>query len=103
MSVIKSAEDWNTLLQQVDKENPVSQDFSETDIDFDNYMVIAIFDKLQMSGGHAVDITSVMDNDDSIWIKVAYINPGGSAPSVITQPYYIARIPRSDKPVIFLN
>ncbi|TZF84736.1 protease complex subunit PrcB family protein [Pedobacter sp. BS3] len=101
--VIRSTGDWNQLIERIDQVNNVSQDFSETDIDFDQYMVIAIFDKLQMNGGHAIDITNIVDNDDSIWVKVKYTGPDGAAPSVITQPYCIAKIPRSDKPVIFLN
>lgn len=98
--VIYTTADWNNLMQQMDTRNPVSATFSETDIDFGAYQVIAVFDEIKNSGGHTIDITAIAENQNNITVTVQNLNTGG-ATSVMTQPFHIVKIPKSKKTVVF--
>lgn len=98
--VIRNQSDWNALKQKMDTRNPVSNSFSETAIDFDAFQIIAVFDEIKGSGGHSIDITGIVENDDRIVVTIQNLNSGG-ATSVMTQPYHIVKIPKSKKQVVF--
>lgn len=98
--VITNTETWSQLMLQIDSVNPVTDDFEETDIDFDAYQVLAVFDKIYGYGGHSIDITKVMETNTGIVVTVKNIQPGGDNP-IVTQPFHIVKIPKSEKPVVF--
>ena len=97
--VIKDETSWNSLLTRMNVANNESDDFSETDIDFSTYEVIAIFDQIRGNSGNSLEITVTQTNDKRI-VEVAYhVSDFGGR--VITQPYLIARIPISELPIEF--
>lgn len=98
--IITNKNDWSALLSQLDSVNKVSQGFTETDIDFTKYSIIAVFADVKGSGGHKIDVAITTTPDKKI-IKVNHIAPKGIATSVMTQPYYIAKLPKSDLPIVF--
>lgn len=98
--VLYNQSDWNNLIQKMNTVNPVSREFSETNIDFNNFQVIAVFDEIKRSGGHSIDITEITENEDTIVVRVQNLNTGGGI-SVMTQPYHIVKIPKSKKAVVF--
>lgn len=98
--VIHNAADWNSLIQQMDTRNPVSNTFTETNIDFGAFQVIAIFDEIKNSGGHTIDITGIAENETNINVTVQNLNTG-DATSIMTQPFHIVKIPKSKKAVVF--
>ena len=98
--VISSKEDWNNLMEKMDAVNDVSSSFSETDIDFSKFRIIAVFDGIKSTGGHSIAL-SIIENSDRILVEVLRKSPDGLATSVMTQPYCIAKIPKSDLPVVF--
>ena len=98
--VIKTSAAWNTLMQSMDLVNNVSNDFTETDIDFTQYQVIAIFDEIKNNDAWSIDITQIKEYADSI--AVIYDNlETGDLTTVPTQPFYIVKIPISDKTMLF--
>lgn len=95
--VITNNSDWTTLLSQMDSVNNTTDDFTETDIDFDAFIVIAVFLEIKGSGWE-VQIDSVVENDSQILISVtdtAFDN------AVISQPFHIIKIPVTDKQIQF--
>ncbi|WP_179351172.1 protease complex subunit PrcB family protein [Winogradskyella vidalii] len=98
--VITNQSDWNSLMKQMDSVNNVSKGFEEIDIDFSNYFIIAIFANVKSSGGHQIEV-NVSGDETRQLVNVKHIAPKGMATSVMTQPYYIAKIPKTDLPIVF--
>lgn len=78
----------------------VSASFTEINIDFTNFQIIAVFDNIKLQGGHSIDITKISENENNIVVTIQNLLPGGIN-SVITQPFHIVKIPKSTKPVVF--
>ena len=91
---------WNNLISQMNSVNNVSDNFSEIDIDFSQYKIIAIFDKIKSKGGHSLEL-NIMSNSENIIVNINDISPKGNAAAVITQPYHIVKISNSNLPIIF--
>ena len=98
--VITTSAQWNTLLNNLDASNNISGGFTETNIDFNQFMIIATFDQVFSNGGHSIDIITVDENPQSIVVDIEKLLTG-NATSVVTQPYHIVKIPKSTKPVLF--
>lgn len=96
--VIKNSNDWNNLLAQLS--SYTVSIFTETNIDFDNYQIIAVFDKVYGNGGHSVDIVKITENESNIVVTIKNLQTGG-VNSVITQPFHIVKIPITNKSIIF--
>ena len=97
---ITSQSMWNNLISQMNSVNNVSDNFSEIDIDFSQYKVIAIFDKIKNNGGHSLEL-NLTGNSENIIVNINYISPKGNVLTVITQPYHIVKISNSNLPIIF--
>lgn len=98
--VITTSAEWTTLLAQLDSQNNVSAGFTETNINFNQFMVLAVFDETYGNGGHSIDIISVDEQPQNIVVDVDKLLTG-DVTTVVTQPYHIVKIQKSTKPVIF--
>lgn len=97
--VIEDETNWQNLLEQMNTNDNVSDSFSETDIDFNNYMVIAVFLEIKPTGWE-VEINSIVENENNITITTEEVE---FASAVITQPFHIVKIPITDKEIILNN
>ena len=100
--VITNTADWQNLMDQMNNVNNVTDIFTETNIDFNTYEVVAIFDEVRSNGGWATNITSITETATEIKVTYSFLSSSGVAPCVITQPYHIVKIPKSNKPVNFI-
>lgn len=98
--VISDSNSWNELIIKMNSVNNVSESFTETNIDFSIFTVIAIFDEIRPNGGHSIDITKAMENENSIIVTIENILLGDKT-LALTQPYHIVKIQRNDKSIIF--
>ncbi|GGW67812.1 hypothetical protein DFQ11_10466 [Winogradskyella epiphytica] len=98
--LITNDDKWVRLMHQLNTVNNVTSTFTETDIDFNEFQVIAVFDDIQESSGHHVNL-EVDWNEDNITVNVIKQGPQGIASSVITQPFQIIKIPVSSLPIQF--
>lgn len=98
--VIKDQNTWTNLIAQMNSVNNESDKFSETDINFSEYNVIAVFDELRESGGYSLDL-KINSNSENIIVQVIDLIPEGNNITMMTQPYYIVKIPKSELPIIF--
>lgn len=100
--VIDNEAGWNALITQMDLYNPYSENFTETDIDFSAYKIIAVIDELRNYGGYDIKIVSVSRDREQIRVDVQHSDSGpGNAATVLTQPFHIVKIPQSDLPIVF--
>ena len=98
--VISDQNVWNNLIAQMNLVNNLSDGFTETNIDFSEYNIIAVFDELKGNGGHGLEL-NITSNSNNIVVDVIKLFPQGNATTIITQPYYIVKIPTSDLQIIF--
>ncbi len=96
--VIDNTSDWQNLMSQMNNRfHKVSDSFSETDIDFDNYLIIAVFLEVK-GGGWEVKITNITENENNLIIstkETVFLT------TVITQPFSIVKIRRTEKTIEF--
>lgn len=78
--------------------NTESDNFNETEIDFESHQIIASFTAIKRSGS-TVKIDSLFEYKDQIKVFVGDPVIGGF--TVISQPYYIVKIPVSIKAIYF--
>lgn len=98
--VIKNESDWNELISKINTVNSETDNFSETDIDFNTYQVFAVFDDIKSTGGYSLEMTITKSNQQIV-AKVTSKAFEGGATTVITQPFIIVKIPQSDLPIVF--
>lgn len=100
-TVITSEAEWEALKEKMNSVNSVSADFKNDTIDFSEEVVIAIFEPVKTTGGHSVYISETTETNEEIQIKVKTTTPEGMATTVMTQPYYLAKMKDPSKPIIF--
>ena len=98
--IIRSSSRWNDLLAQMNSLNNEANGFTETDFNFSNVILIAVFDELQSNGGYSIDITNVFQTDGEIFVEVGKLQKGDDTP-LITQPYHIVKFSKTDVPISF--
>ncbi|TXI66562.1 MAG: protease complex subunit PrcB family protein [Flavobacterium sp.] len=71
-------------------------------VDFKKKNVLVLYQGQKNSGGYAIDIESVINNDNTIVVKKSEIGPkkGEMATTVMTAPYCVALIPKGNKLII---
>lgn len=100
--VIENEEQWNALKAQMDLFNHYSEGFTENNIDFSEYRIIAVIDELRNYGGYDITVASITETDGQLIVDVENSDGGpGSAATVMTQPFHIVKIQRSNLPVVF--
>lgn len=93
---ISNTNDWQHLISQMNTVNNVSKNFTETEINFNEFTVIAIF--LEVKGnGWEIETERVVENQNNITITT---KETVFASSVITQPFSIVKIHKTDKKII---
>jgi len=98
--VISSSIAWNNLISPMNSVNNVSDNFTETNIDFSQYKVIAIFDAIRGTSGHSLDLR-IMSNSNIIIVKISNVRPEEVNIPSISQPFHIVKILKSDLPITF--
>lgn len=93
---ISNNSDWQSLLTKIDSINSFSSGFVEVDIDFDQFMVFAVFLDVKPSIWF-VEVGSVVENSNTIYISIDEMETGLEA---ISQPFHIIKIPATDKSII---
>lgn len=99
--VINDSVAWNELKAHMNQSNDVTYNFTEQEIDFTQWTVLASFDQVRPSGGHSINYSSVVENSDYIDATIHHVNPNGNATTVITQPYIVVKIEKTTKQVLF--
>lgn len=99
--IISSNKAWTELMNKMNSVNNETDRFIETEIDFSNFILLAVFDEIKMNGGYAIEVTGIVENQNNLTVTIRRLSPKGGAYAVITQPYHIVKIPRTGKRIIF--
>lgn len=100
--VIDNETDWNDLKAKMNMVNNETANFSETEIDFSKFNIIAIFEEVKNSGEFHLSIDEIIKKPNNVFVRIKLESPSGpNVIQIITQPYYIAKIPKSDLPMLF--
>lgn len=94
--VFTNTSDWNYFLSEISESINVEFAFSETEIDFDVFEVIAVIRAPQPTESE-IEITNIIEHLD--FITVTTVSNNGAA-TIPTQPFHIVKIPKSSKPVV---
>lgn len=96
--VITSSTQWEELLSEMEAVNEgITNTFTETDIDFNTYEILASFQV--KNGTTTVDITAVTENESNITVTVKNLQQGLTQD--VAHPFHIVKIQKSNKPVVF--
>jgi len=95
--VITSQEEWDYFISPC-----ISPSFEmKIDIDFDRYLVIAVFDKPRPSGNWRMSITRIKEYSNRIEVVVTIGNPKVLNTLGFIHSYHIVKIPATRKDIIF--
>jgi hypothetical protein len=100
-TVIKTEKEWLDLKQKMNATGNLTQELNSISVNFKEKILIAIFDKKRTTGGHSVEIVQTDQIPGEIKIGFKKTSPEGMATSVMTQPYYLATITKTDKKIMF--
>jgi len=79
--VITDQTTWSELMTKMNAVNNTTDIFSETNIDFSEYQIIAVFDDIKGNGGHEIGLNIVNDSENII-VTITDLIPGGNVASV---------------------
>ncbi|MCY2930739.1 MAG: protease complex subunit PrcB family protein [Planctomycetota bacterium] len=100
--VVKDRKEWEELWSDVTKNRTPAPETPKGD--FARQMVIAVFMGTQNSGGYAIRITGIEEGDTlTVKVKQSVPPPGAMSAAVMTAPYHVVVVAKSDKPVEFVN
>ncbi len=101
--VIGDRATWNALLSQMNSVNNETDNFVETEVDFESFLVLASFDEVKETGGFDIQILEATQNSSDLSVVILETQPaeGDIVPMVVTQPYNIVKILRTYTPIIF--
>ena len=93
--IILNQETWQNLINQMDTYSIVSDNFTETTINFETHTIVVAFGEIT-SDNSEIEITSITQSKKGIAISFS-INESDIDDGVIIQPYHIVKIPTIEK------
>lgn len=93
---ISNANDWRSLLSKMNSINNVSNNFTEADIDFNKFTLVVVALDFK-SNGWEVEIDKIIENKGNISVSIL---KNRYETTVMTQPFHIVKIPKTDKKVV---
>jgi hypothetical protein len=96
--VIQNNAQWETLKNELTQN--VTNQFTETNIDFNNFFLVAVIDNVRPNTGFDVNINNILEYENNIIVTLSSNNTGWGY-QVLTRPFRIVKIPIQSKPFIF--
>lgn len=97
---ITKQKNWDKLSNHNASVTNASNGFTKITIDFSQYTIIALFDKLRGSGGHLLEI-AILSNLENTLISSTPVAPKGNATSAMTPSYHSLKIAKRDGLIVF--
>ncbi|MDD2777813.1 MAG: protease complex subunit PrcB family protein [Methanocellales archaeon] len=101
--VIKDLSEWGDLWSKM--HSIVLPTPNPPNVNFEDEMIIAVFQGRHFTGGYAIEITQIVEKENSVEIFVKEISPppDSMVTQAFTQPYHIVKVKRVDKEVVFIR
>ena len=96
--IIATETEWNILLDNLPSE--FVDNFNEININFNEFIIIAVITENQPNTGYSVSINEIIENKNSINV-FSEIQYKGSGYTRIVQPFHIVKIPSTNKEIVF--
>ena len=96
--IITTETEWNILIDNLPSE--FVDNFNEININFNEFIIIAVITENQPNTGYSVSINEIIENKNSINVfsEIQYV---GSGYTPIVQPFHIVKIPSTNKEIVF--
>ena len=99
--VIKNQKSWKELLDKMGRVNKIPEILDTSRIDFSDQMLVAVFSRVMGSGGVEAKVQDVTQDCKHIRVKTDFESMGRFGIAVMSQPYTILVLKKSNKEVIF--
>ncbi|MDR2836665.1 MAG: hypothetical protein LBV69_10845 [Bacteroidales bacterium] len=86
---MKNIMDWGNVINFANDEN----------INFNEDMLLAVFDTIRMNGGWTIDITNITETETSLVVTIENFNTGDLT-QTLSQPFEIVKLPKSNKNLV---
>jgi hypothetical protein len=96
--IITSETEWNILMVNLPSE--FVDNFNEININFNEFIIIAVITENQPNTGYSVSVNEIIENKNSINV-FSEIQYTGSGYTRIVQPFHIVKIPSTNKEIVF--
>ena len=96
--IITNQVDWVQLMNLLTPYN--TNNFTQKEIDFTRFELLVSIDGTRPSTGYSIAISKVIENRSNITATVTSTF-GGSGYTIFSQPFYIVKIPKLNKPIVF--
>lgn len=93
--------DWSTLWKHTRNSQNVS--VSDTLVDFDKDQILIVVEGMKGSPGYAISVAEVEEQESAIVVSIEHKSPKMPLPKEVTQPYCIAKLPQSSKPIVLVH
>lgn len=90
--IIRSEENWQDLINQMDSYDIISDSFTETTIDFNTHIVVAIFGEA-ISSKSEIEITNIIEDESGLLGIQFSISSEDINNNIKTQPFHIVKCP----------
>lgn len=99
--VVKERGEFTELFKGIYKEQNGNAQIPE--INFNDYMVIALFMGEKTTGGYKITVVGVEETNKNVVVTYKETQPGPNdmVTMALTQPYCIIKIPRTTKSIVF--
>lgn len=100
--IIESQEELESLLDKMSSINPTSCSDILMTIDFKEYDLIFLLDRVRGSGGHSIEVTEISKLEDLVSVEYKEQAPTGMATTVMTQPFQFVQVLKLNSEVRFV-
>lgn len=97
--VLKNENELNTILSTINSTRMPNIKIPK--IDFTKNIVIGLFMGTKSTGGHFIKINHISQTKNEVIVYYSKKHPTGMATSVITQPFYLAKMTKTNKNIQF--
>lgn len=97
---VSNIDELNDLRNKMNAVNEVvGEDIIADERFFEEEMLIFIFDKVRGTGGYTFNVEEITENKETLKVNVLSKSPSGPATSIMTQPYQIVSIAKSNNEI----
>ena len=100
--IIESQEELELLLDKMSSINPTNCSDILMTIDFNEYDLIFLLDRVRGSGGHSIEVTEISKLEDLVSVEYKEQSPTGMATTVMTQPFQFVQVLKLNSEVRFV-
>lgn len=101
--VVKNVSEFNFLWNKIYSGAVIKPELPE--VNFDKYMVVAVFNGIETNRGYDIEITKVGEKNNSIYVFLKKILPGNNCitSGSFVNPYHIVGFAKSEKEIYYVE